>query len=330
MGFSVNVDSLPSIRDWQNALFTFQCIKPIRGNGKNGGVRPLGNRRAGHMEIHLLHPRLDGHRIPEGKPTVCCRLYNTDCVMFYPDGRIHLDYGVHNTRSTIVFINKIISGVRSSSGRMPYISSETNRVLGPRGYVENKTMLYHLPVPDYKTKKVFPFPTSFISLDADGVPLHPITCKYHKVNRKAANALRKLYKPFIDHAKVMIKLSYSDVSHVGREEYTALAEELTTRLGLVRSTRLPNRDIDWYCKAMRSTDRADWSDALHALGVLTVLGAHSDSWSATFSWRYQPKAILRQIDEIIKHAHRDQIFVEEELPIGEYKKDLNLKYVNSL
>lgn len=321
MGFSINVDEIPALSSYKSALACYQGTLPIKGTGRNGGIRPLGNRRAGHLSIHLSYLNtLDRSNFTE--PTVCCRLYDTDCVRFYPDGTIHLDCGVHPTRSTIAFINRI---VRRLGRNYSHVSSVTNGL--------DKTMLYHYvsKVGDkHPQTRVFPFPASFISLDADGVPPHPVTCKYHKVNRKAANALRKLYKPFIDHAKVMIKLSYSEVSYVGREEYTALAEELTTRLGLVRSTRLPNRDIDWYCKAMRSTDRADWSDALHALGVLTVLGEHGRNTFGHYAWRYQPKAILRQINELIKHAHRDQIFVEEELPIGEYKKDLNLKYVYSL
>lgn len=93
MGFSVNVDKLPSLRNYQQALKHYNTVKPIRGISPP--LRPLGDRRKQHMRIDM-----------SGDGSVMCYLYNTACVVFHPDDTLSIDGG-YASDSTIRFIDRV-------------------------------------------------------------------------------------------------------------------------------------------------------------------------------------------------------------------------------
>jgi len=76
---------------------------------------------------------------------------------------------------------------------------------------------------------------------------------------------------------------------------------------------------------MRGDNIEDWADTLESVAAMSMTYRWAN-WSGR-QWYYQPQQILQDLDEVLKYAHADAVFVEVELPIGEYKKDRNSKYV---
>ena len=96
MGFSIITNHLPCLRDYNAADGWERGTKPIRGRA----IKPLGDRRKQHMSIERRNEGTD-------KEAVACVLYNTDCVTYYKDGRIHLNHGNYITQSTAQFIDRV-------------------------------------------------------------------------------------------------------------------------------------------------------------------------------------------------------------------------------
>lgn len=86
--------TLPS---YEKALKWFNDTPPIRGKGRNAGVKPLGHRDRPHFQIHKR----------EGE-AIACRLYDTDVVTFYPDGRIIIKTLGYITQTTTNFIGDVL------------------------------------------------------------------------------------------------------------------------------------------------------------------------------------------------------------------------------
>jgi len=187
MGFSINPHHLPTFRDYNKADEWEKRTKPIRGKT----LKPLGDRRAQHMQI-LRH----GEGTPEER--IACRLYQTDCVTFYKDGRIFLYHGNYATQSTVRFIDKVF----------PYgrVSVRDNHVqLHLRGGV------YRIPSeglwvgPGTTIQNIVPF-------------------QVHTINRAAAKAVRGKYVAFKQYAVQMCKMLNGEMGVPNWRTYQLVAE----------------------------------------------------------------------------------------------------------
>ena len=69
MGFGISTNALSRIYNFEDAEYTYNTIKPVRGNSKD--IRPLGIRRAQHMRIRKIDDN-----------TYAATLYRTDCVTY--------------------------------------------------------------------------------------------------------------------------------------------------------------------------------------------------------------------------------------------------------
>ena len=49
MGFHISTDSFPRIHSYASASRHEEDVEPIRGNGRNAGIKPIGKRSATHM-----------------------------------------------------------------------------------------------------------------------------------------------------------------------------------------------------------------------------------------------------------------------------------------
>ena len=192
MGFSINPHHLPMLRDYNKADAWEKAIKPIRGKT----IKPLGDRRMQHMEILRY-----GEGTPEER--IACRLYGTDCVTFYKDGRIFLSHGNYATQSTMRFIDKVF----------PYgrVSVRDNHVQLHMG-----GGVYRIPSeglwvgPGTTIQNIVPF-------------------SVHTLNRAAAKAVRGKYAAFKQYAVQMCKLlnGESGVPIWSRYHHTAELPDLS-------------------------------------------------------------------------------------------------------
>lgn len=269
MGFSVNVRDLPALRDYNSASNWERGVSPIRGKT----IKPLGKRTAQHKQIIRHNEGLEDERI-------ACRLYDTDCVTYYKDGRTHLYHGGHVTLSTAQFIDRITC---------------IGRVFLRDGYM----MLS-------KGNAVYQIPSDGLWIDKDGNVTDPVPFEVHSINRAAAKTVRAKYAAFIKYAVSMSKLSGKELT---REEFYAMYA-----YGVRKSELLPSSD-----------NIEEWADLLPA-----CFGAAARSyWSITQNrtvFEVSPSILERTLKERILHDHNDEVFDVVQLPVGEYKKDSNLKY----
>ena len=315
MSFHINTNEIPCINNYSTARFHLNNIKPIQGTGRNSGVIPLAGRRAIHMKL-MRRPN-----------SIACRLYDTDCVIFYENGDVRLNYGHYNTVSTRIFINTILGcsnasvqsvrgGWRREDDCMKYTHFPAS-VGGPMHYVFEKEIL----------------------LNSQGEPYNPELCLVHRVNRKALNSVRKLYAPFMAYAKTMIKIGYSGDTGLDIGSRSKLLRSIKERgandwPGIKSSTLFTCDNADFLCRVMRHDDKADWAEALEAMAAVTMVSEYRYGYTGRTPYGqeyfYKPHHMIHAFMEAPKYAHRDQIFVRKELPLGEYKPDNNQKYIHSL
>lgn len=304
MGFHISTDSLPCLGTFTRADAHERNVTPIRGRGRNAGIKPLGSRNLAHMSIR----RERNVTSPLGNQgmAIMCRLYNTDCVTFYEDGSSRLATGGWVTQSTIKFIEKVIdyyawvSSAPQNEGKMLY---------GNHG----KRYLWE----------------DSLSLDADHKPINPELCVVHRVNRRAMNEVRRLNAPFKKYVQSMIKVAFPQDAMMSVEDFGERCLRLQG-LGAVERGVFPNGNhVDTLCNIMREDNIEDWADALELCALMTMDsrwdGSNSGGWQRAYFC--MPQRILKLVDEVLKYGYADSVFYEVELPEGEFKADPNAKYV---
>lgn len=170
MSFSLDTRNTKYLPDYAAALRHHDDIKPVRGSN----TRPIAERTKKHFNI-----RKQGDAI-------IVRLYSTDIVTYTPDNRVTLNVGGRNTISTR-------AAIRAVAG----VTMDGNSPLWVQDY-DHKYYLYkdnmQLEVQGYRTLKIID-------------PIRPVI---RTLNKKAMNALRKDYAPFIQYLKGFIKLIGED------------------------------------------------------------------------------------------------------------------------
>jgi hypothetical protein len=182
MGFGINGNDLPFIRNYGRAKEKYDSIVPIRGSNN---VRPLGDRRKQHQRIEVAK------RNGAGAAGLACVLYSTACVTYYEDGTIHLAHGGYISQSTCTFINRVasVSGVRMDKQRGCLVV----RIAGGE-YKCGKDGLW---LKYDETATVY-------------VPVDPEPFKVTLVNRVAMREVKKQYAAFMQYAVGLGKLTQWD------------------------------------------------------------------------------------------------------------------------
>lgn len=306
MGFRIEADGIPSLQDFADAAQYESTVTPIRGNGRNGGTKPLAiSRRATHLTIR----RERNLTSPLGNQgmAIMCSLYQTDCVIFYEDHSMTLSTGGWGTQSTRLFINAILRHTPVAVGGIPKDpeAGTLHYYFGPD--TDPKTFLWR----------------DRTHLGVDRLPIDPEPCAVHRVNRRAMNEVRKLNAPFLQYAKALIKVAYPTDGGLGREEYHRRVkryEGLDVDLNNFPSSRCS----DTLCNIMREDNIEDWADALDACAMVSM---QTPVWFHTGSYTYRPDRILKVIDELLKYGYSDAVFTEVILPLGKVKANPNEKYI---
>lgn len=173
-GNTLRNSGIPWLRSYHEALQHYENVQPVRGGGRNAGKRPLGARNKPHFQIVRGLGGL-------AETVVCCRLYRTDVITFFPDGRIRFNTDKYNTTTTANFISQVL-------GR-------------PCGQYDNRLVL-HVDGGEYTVNE------GLVLRNEDGVlkVLSSVPDIVHTVDRKAMNAVRREHKEFITYVDGMLKL----------------------------------------------------------------------------------------------------------------------------
>lgn len=302
MSFSISVDQVPSIRDYAHAVAFEGSITPIKGNGVNAGIKPIGKRSAAHLSVR----KIEAYSAAKGTG-IAFRLHSTDCVMFWMDGSIDICTDGWETVSTRKFINEIIHWhertltVGSMSGVGPIITTGVSANSPRQVYKRGSTM----------------------TLGPDRSPIDPEPCVVHRVNRRAMNEVRRLNAPFLAYAIPLIKIAYPADGVMSLAEHSEAVERAYLRELAVET--YPSRDTaEIMVSIMRGDNIQDWADLLEAIAC--IAGA-TLRWPSPREFRYRPDRMISVIDSILKYGYSDAVFTEVTLPLGTVAANPNIQYI---
>lgn len=313
-----NSARLPSMVNYAYAKKVFEDAVPYRG--RYPVEKPLGkNRRYDHMQIHqrIRSLEVEGDPLGQFATTICCKLYNTDCIEFYPDESIILRVNSWRGPTTMMFLNytlqEHIGSVQSESGKWYFINKGGEAFPMPTG--ANEEMHIHF---------------------VDGHGFRPKNCKpeyKYKVRRKEMNGLRKYYSDFIEYGKTMLLADGNLGTH------TELGEELK-EIGFEASTFMGNHVYEKWndtkeisvpeerAKLMGMVEQAMTNNDLEMkyklMKVVASISCHYDYRTSTQTGK--PDRFVKTFDELIKYQHRDSIFEAVEQEIGKPFRDRNEQY----
>ena len=275
---------IPRLQNYQHALDRFNSTKPIRGRTDITKPQvPLGHRN-----------KVDSFWMRHCQMTqdIECYLYRTPVVTFKANGEVLIKSDGWESISTANFIGEVLA-----MGAYIY-----DRSLCIGLYNEDGMLHYRVPSEGTLTLKK-EGRWQYVS----GAPNNVI----HKVNRKAANAVRKQYQDFKRYALSIIKL---------REGMFDFAE-MKAMFGDMCPA---NFRYTWnYAEAVKSINStkawmSDTSEDKHNQfykALLSFVRSYGNFASTS------PEAFEAGFNEFTIGVHRDEVLIEEVLPMGVIKKD---------
>ena len=310
-----NSARLPSMVNYAYAKTVFDDAVPYRG--RYPIEKPLGkNRRYDHMQIHqrIRSIEVEGDPLGQFATTICCKLYETDCIEFYPDESIVLRVNSWRGPTTMMFLNytlqEHIGSVQSESGKWYFVNKGGEAFPMPTG--KGEQMHIHF---------------------VDGYGFRPKDCKpeyKYKVRRKEMNRLRKYYSDFIEYGRSML------LADGGIGTHQEVSDE-TKGLGFGGSNFIGNRIYENYgetkrisvpnerAKLMGMVEKAMVNNDLEMkyklMRIIGSINCHYDY--RTSMQKCKPDTFVRMFDELIKYQHRDSIFEAVEQEIGVPFRDRN-------
>ena len=310
-----NSARLPSMVNYAYAKKVFEDAVPYRG--RYPIEKPLGrNRRYDHMQIHqrIRSIEVEGDPLGQFATTICCKLYETDCIEFYPDESIVLRVNSWRGPTTMMFLNytlqEHIGSVQSESGKWYFLNKGGEAFPMPTG--KGEEMHIHF---------------------VDGYGFRPKDCKpeyKYKVRRKEMNRLRKYYSDFIEYGHSML------LADGGIGTHQEVSEE-TKGLGFDSSNFIGNRVYQQYgesktisvpeqrAKLMGMVEKAMVNNDLEMkyklMRIIGSINCHYDY--RTSMQKCKPDTFVMMFNELIKYQHRDSIFEAVEQEIGVPFRDRN-------
>ena len=285
--------NIPCLYNYMDAVAHEQEVVPIRGRIPE--CKPIGPRRAIYMNIRK--------EVQEGQSVVICRLYNTDVVKYYEDGRITINFNNWMTPTTADFASFVLGvpvGIRHCRA---WIKA------APKGY--NQVGWYSLDCGN--TENVFRR-----NGQGDLEMLNPPPIVTHRINRAEANNVRRQLKPFKEYLTRMMKIRDEGFSH----------QEFGDVFGWIKP------DLPDYPKQLKVA--SNWrctpeeAQALLDLARSKVIEDNYKAmlWlvrSSTAMWRgrWEPSktSMLKLLDDLMLYANRDTVFITEIAPMGDVVRD---------
>jgi hypothetical protein len=304
-----NTAQIPALSTFDEVKKHHDSVVPIRGRSKE--TRPLGKRRNYcHMTIVRNTRSVVSDDEPVGKfmETYSYQLYSTNCVEWFPNGKVYIKSDGWNSPTTMQF--------------MTYSLAKLGRIDSVRGkwYFVNKQGKNFLM-------------ENGITLVKEGdeyVAESVVIENRYKANRKALNALRKKYKVFLDYGKTTLSIE----PHLTRLEVAEASHGLSfNNVQLTPSynwNRSKNADVENRAKLFLALDKVNESGDLTLMYELMTYVACN---AGQFDYRSQrilcsPKKFADFFDDVLKYEFAEEIFTVVPVASGEQFHDSNKKYFN--
>ena len=300
------------IRDYAHAVRQFNEIEPIRGKGRNAGIKPLGDRRKTHIQIVK-----SAYNSGTSQPIISVKLYDTEILQYHPDGRINIFFNGFDTQTTLLLMNIVLRKCSFS-----YVHQTHNHVwLSSNKHGKDYALRKDADNWMRKNEGGYLEP-------ADGDILGVVV---HKINRAGAKAVRAKLQAFKDYVLRMHKLRggvYSTQEYVdtvapmflnAAREWGNYAMEIQTLPDFKYPEHLdPSNDSN-----LEKCYETMLKVALLAAGLPHYIRTRMFSDQNNFT--VSEKNLMNMFEHQLKHAYRDDMFVEEKV-YGRVVRDNYAKY----
>lgn len=228
-----------SIQRYENMKSKYNSITPIRGRA--GDIRPIDKRR---RDWETLHRKFDS----DGTESYACRLHNTDCVEYFPNGDIVLRTQGHTTTSTASFIGRF--------GPFHATKSHNHVWIGVPVSTENSRLHRYLPIPcmgEYKDKGIR---LCYVP-ETDGYRIVAPAMTRKVINRAKAKDARKVYQPFLNWAKTFLQLSDGWIMYETRKAIMPSLQDKPAWYGEFDYERMSRDGRHWSVKMLEWARQED-------------------------------------------------------------------------
>lgn len=235
----------------------YEQVKPIRGRSVE--CRPLGSRHRDWEQVVKY--------VEDGMDVYGARLYQTDCVKYYPNGDIKLTAETWSTPITAAFIGN----------HSPF-----------RCYKAHKKLWVSIKSSSNEDAKAYPIPEGEGGLMIEWVegdwykPVNEIKIQKQVVDREKAKKAREPLEPFLQWAKMIHKLSDGWVMDETRREYGMINNDgwrsyyIYNAIPDEVATRTYGGNIMW-----RNPRAYEWFSNLHEDDyMLAYMALTADAWKA--------------------------------------------------
>lgn len=320
-----NCAGIPPLNSYADAKAHFELVAPIRGRPNPECNKPLGkNRRFTWYRIM----RRQTSRLVEGNPlgeyvtTYGAQLYGDGkpdqpmTVEFHSDGTIdiNLAYICPTTKSFVTFVLYSFGSIESLNGKWYWINRHDNS---------------HFPL--HTIRRWGEVSRNQFKIDGQRlVPKNPVPEVKYSVNRKAINAVRRRFKPFLEYAhnallisNVYERLEVAEASH----GFNTVSEFLTSRYtDLHRRDRAEQNRNALFSAIEKSITNNDLGLQYE---LLTVLACQAGRYSyRELKYLCDAKELDKYFTDLIKTHFKNEVFEIEEMPVGKAFFDRNAVYFN--
>jgi hypothetical protein len=305
-----NYVGIPAFTDYAHIKAHYESVAPIRGRTEQ--TRPIGRRRYDWYEIREKEVAVDlSPENPLGTfaKSYCARLYQTDCVEWFPNNDIVIRVSNWKGPTTMGMLTYSLAShgsVVSASGKWYFRNKAGEDFLLPTGK-EQEMLIRKADDGMYRPSVI------------------PKEYKY-KVKRKELNQIAKVYKDFTDYARTMLAIDdkvVSDFQKLGFEQL-GLASSHLTGTGYWARDAASNRGV--------LLQKVIHAQANNDLEVMYKLGQYCAYAFGRYAYRGNvytctPQAFEKGFKEVLKYVYHDQVFEVVEQPQGVAFYDRNAKYV---
>ena len=286
MGYST-VQKVKQCFTYADAKYVHDKTTPIRGRSPE--VRPLGQRRdAGTYSV-----RMSGENVE-------FVLYKTPVITYLPNGDVVIKTDGWNSMSTHQFIEQVL-GVKCYGARR-------NPIMEARS-ADGDVHKYIIP----KDKGI-----TMIHAGGNWRITQFNTIYEYRLNRKAANAVRKKYADFLRYIKGMVNLRSEMVEPrrwARRQKpyavITVTGEELS-------GAQLRVNDLVWgFMEHIKLDQPEETRHENHNAALAMVLRHCYQNQYTPIVYKAPVDEVLNLVDELLLRAHAQEILVWTELKVGQ-------------
>jgi hypothetical protein len=282
MGYGISGRGITRLRNYEQALEWYNNTPPIKGNGVNAGMRPLGDRNKPTMQI--IKGEHDDGEFNEIK----CRLYQTDVIIFYPNGSIIVDVRGHHTVSTATFVSHVLHERCRKEGRRLIMD------IGHAQYsLERPLQLRHTP-------------------EGRLVPVNVKSTHVHRLNRKAMNAVRKEVAEFKKFYTDMLLIRENMLTDEENREHILNKYNTLSTHSWIETVETMRDRLDTFMEMIKGENKGNWY--LPALW-LAFSGPTERRYNEGERLVKIKPSTLRFFDELLMAAH-PHVLDKVEVPAG--------------